>query len=543
MTGTDPAKQGPNPSAFMVNPSPTPSVFASGLKRSNNGKRPSCEFCHRLGHTEDKCWKKHGRPAAPPTSSTVGSVHAATSTQTINIPVSDYEAFLKFQATQYCGTPSAFATQGQTISPWIVDFGATDHLCGNKHLFSQLSCSDSLPPITVADGNKTTVHGIGKAQPISTLSLDSVLYVPKSPFSLLSVSRVTKTHSCSVTFTPDHVFLQDLSTGRMIGEGYESQGHYYLDGSRPSVAASTMSPSYLHHLHSHPSLSKLKKIVPSLSSLESFECESCQLGKHTRGVFPKRINNRVNAPFSLVHTDVWGPSRPGRDKLAPKAVKCVFLGYSRLQKGYKCYSPSLHKYFMVADVTFFDHQLYYLPTSQHGTNIDQVLPVPIPVLPVPIPHVPTADNTSCPDVDPPPLQTYHRRPRSSVHTETANVDDTDPPTETTDSSPSPVNPPDSGPTNDDLPIAQRKGKCSTSNPYPIYNYINYDRLSPIFSACVTGLASVPIPKTIKETLSHPGWPRAMVDEMTSMSTRVFTTISRPCPPESSPSIMLPNLLR
>ncbi|KAJ9547160.1 hypothetical protein OSB04_019703 [Centaurea solstitialis] len=274
-TGTNPAKQGPNLSAFMVNPSPTPFVFALGPKHSNNGKRPSCKFCHRLGHTEDKCRKKHGRRAAPPTSSTVGSVHTATSTQTINVPVSDYEAFLKFQATQHCGTPSAFATQGQTISPWI-----------DLPIISVLPCSDSLTLITVADGNKTTVHGIGKAQPISTLSLDSILYVPKSPFNLLSINLVTKTHSCSVTFTPDYV----------------------LSGSCPLVSASTMSPPYLHYLHGHPTLSKLNKIMPSLSSLESFECESCHLGKHTHGVFPKCINNRVSAPFSLVHTNVWGPS-------------------------------------------------------------------------------------------------------------------------------------------------------------------------------------------------------------------------------------------
>ena len=29
----------------------------------------------------------------------------------------------------------------------------------------------------------------------------------------------------------------------------------------------------------------------------------------------------------------------GQDKLSAKAMKCIFLGYSRLQKGYCCYSP------------------------------------------------------------------------------------------------------------------------------------------------------------------------------------------------------------
>ena len=50
-------------------------------------------------------------------------------------------------------------------------------------------------------------------------------------------------------------------------------------------------------------------MVPCFSSLSSLACESCQLGKHTRVSFPKRLNNRAKSPFELVHTDVWGPCR------------------------------------------------------------------------------------------------------------------------------------------------------------------------------------------------------------------------------------------
>ena len=35
---------------------------------------------------------------------------------------------------------------------------------------------------------------------------------------------------------------------------------------------------------------------------------------------------------------------PDCDKLDPRAIMCVFLEYSRPQKGYKCYSPSLHQH-------------------------------------------------------------------------------------------------------------------------------------------------------------------------------------------------------
>ena len=42
-------------------------------------------------------------------------------------------------------------------------------------------------------------------------------------------------------------------------------------------------------------------------------------------------------------------------KLDPKSLKCIFLGYSRVQKGYSCYCPSLRRYLVSADVTFLEN--------------------------------------------------------------------------------------------------------------------------------------------------------------------------------------------
>ncbi|XP_047270819.1 BAG-associated GRAM protein 1 isoform X4 [Capsicum annuum] len=60
------------------------------------------------------------------------------------------------------------------------------------------------------------------------------------------------------------------------------------------------------------------------------------------------IPPRVFGSICFVHN-----LAPGKDKLASRALKCVFLGFSRVQKRYRCYSPDLHRYFMSADVTFF----------------------------------------------------------------------------------------------------------------------------------------------------------------------------------------------
>ena len=50
---------------------------------------------------------------------------------------------------------------------------------------------------------------------------------------------------------------------------------------------------------------------------------------------------------------------PRQDKLSTKATKCVFLGYSCLQRVYRCYSPNTNRYFISADVTFFKDSPFF----------------------------------------------------------------------------------------------------------------------------------------------------------------------------------------
>ena len=174
---------------------------------------------------------------------------------------------------------------------------------------------------------------------------------------------------------------------------------------------------------------------------------------------------------------------PGQDKLSAEATKCIFLGYSQLHKGYRCYSPQTHRYFLSTDVTFFEDSPFF--SSSESLPVTEVLPLPIISPPI------------FDDVPSQPLQVYHRRHHSVVPLPSAEA--------LADSLPIPSTSPTSTlPLADNLPIALRKGNRSTSNPHPIYNFLSYHRLSSPYSAFVSAISSVSLPKNTNEALSHPG---------------------------------------
>ena len=98
-------------------------------------------------------------------------------------------------------TSNASAYLTHSLGPWILDSDASDHLSGNKNLFSSLTITSPLPMIALANGTQTMAKGIRSACPLPSLPLTSVLYVPDSPFNLISISKSIHDLNCSITFS------------------------------------------------------------------------------------------------------------------------------------------------------------------------------------------------------------------------------------------------------------------------------------------------------------------------------------------------------
>ncbi|KAK0593195.1 hypothetical protein LWI29_032697 [Acer saccharum] len=111
---------------------------------------------------------------------------------------------------------------------WIVDSGATRHIC------SQASVFVSLHPIphttvTLPNHSQILVHFAGDVKLHSDIVLKDVLFVPQFKFNLISVSALVIGTGLIVSFLPECFVIQDLSTKRMIGRGDRVQDLYVLD--------------------------------------------------------------------------------------------------------------------------------------------------------------------------------------------------------------------------------------------------------------------------------------------------------------------------
>ena len=70
-----------------------------GRERGESRGRPQCIYCGRLGHREEKCYAKHGRPAVMANASLDDSAVSVSGSanpsvnQTVSISQGDFEQF------------------------------------------------------------------------------------------------------------------------------------------------------------------------------------------------------------------------------------------------------------------------------------------------------------------------------------------------------------------------------------------------------------------------------------------------------------------
>ncbi|KAG7559402.1 Ribonuclease H-like superfamily [Arabidopsis thaliana x Arabidopsis arenosa] len=295
-----------------------------GNFNTNRGKAPWCDHCKRSGHAKEKCWILHphlkpARREPRANQATGGEPWRPRASRNIKSSLgrkwSRNDGFLR----------------PYSLKPLIVDSGASHHMISDSKLMKNIE--PALGNVIIANGDKIPVKGLGDLELFSKKS--KAFYMPTFTSNLLSVKKATTDLNCYAIFGPNDVHFQDIETSRVLGHGGTKDGLYVLEDTKLSTPLASHFSSVLvyannaiwHARLGHPHSRALGLLLPSIS-FKNDECEACILGEQ-------------------------------RNKLEPKSVKGMFIGYSITQKGYKCYIPETKKVLVSRDVKFVESKGYY----------------------------------------------------------------------------------------------------------------------------------------------------------------------------------------
>ena len=137
----------------------------------------------------------------------------------------------------------ALSANGRSDSQWILDSGATCHMCNKESMLSDLKPLPIPLSVTLGDGQKLQATGQGKVVLMMNLpqgnsescTLHDVLLVPGLAYNLLSITAASRRRKVT-TFTEVGCEIHDLSS-KLIASGHREGNLYYLDQRGPTHQA------------------------------------------------------------------------------------------------------------------------------------------------------------------------------------------------------------------------------------------------------------------------------------------------------------------
>jgi len=203
-------------------------------------------------------------------------------------------------------------------SSWILDSGATDHVCTCLSDFTSYKII-KLVLISLPNGHRFYTSCFGTVVFSNKLYLTDVLYVPEFTFNLVSASKLALNLNCHLIFSSKDCEIQENLTKEKIGIVQAKNGLYIFHSSIfqrnvtntyiPSIHCVSKDVNVWHNRLGHLSnerLHVLRSIYPYISVQKPYLCDTCHRAKQRKLFFPLSHSNTSHI-FDLLHMDIWGP--------------------------------------------------------------------------------------------------------------------------------------------------------------------------------------------------------------------------------------------
>lgn len=317
----------------------------------------------------------------------------------------------------------------------------------------------------------------------------------------------------------------------------ERKNRHWLEVVRASLIEAHMSLSYWGHALT--SAAYLINRVPS--STINFQTPFQALIKAIVTPVVPNLPPHVFGCVAFVHLH-----KHQRNKLTPRALRCVFLGYAAYQKGYRCFHPPSKRMFVTMDVIFHEDSMYfssgpelqkeYLEEVQSLEydfliSIERELFEPSNNLNGNEKERPELGNENSGELDLSGINLDHSSDECDDDPEKEVGDQ--PPSESL--APQATDTPNQSPAKQ-LPPRQTRGipkptyepELSSKVKYPMSHYVSNHRLSESNKSFVNQLSTVSIPNSVQEALAEPRWKAAMNEEMKSLQkNETWELVDRP----------------